>query len=249
MSGWTKMEVTVNPGCRLYAAARTRDLTKPTGVPPVQHIGVWRKMSTVYHVSFGSVAWISAKRMSLAKGAFSTAALAWKHAHPHRAPTGPAHSAHADVVGAPGGVFRRNLSSGSPEAPVLHLPTFLSRRDLESEIAALRAEFSARPVISAQTPRVGRLVGAGTEPEDEDEADWEPDVVPRVDGARRRQNKARSVHSDCDLREHQPRGRWASVTPEASPERSADEEVDAQTAWTLANGARLRPTEAEEKAP
>ena len=46
---------------------------------------------------------------------------------------------------------------------------FRSRRDLESEISALRAEFSARPVIAAQTPRVGRLVGAGTEPEDEDE--------------------------------------------------------------------------------
>ena len=98
---------------------------------------------------------------------------------------------------------------------------------MESEISALRAEFSARPLIAAQTPRVGRLVGAGTEPEDEDEADLELDVVPRVDGAPRRQNTARSVHSDCDLREQQPRGRWASVTPEASPERSVDEEVDA----------------------
>ena len=78
-----------------------------------------------------------------------------------------------------------------------------------------------------QTQRVGRLV-AGTEPEDEDEADWEADVVPRVDGARRRQNTAPSVYSDCDSREQQPRGRWASVTLEASPERSVDEEVGAR---------------------
>ena len=211
---------------RLYAAARTRDTdrTKPTGVLPVQPLGVRRKLGTVDHVSFSSVAWISAKRMSLAKGAFSAAAVAWKHAHPHCAPTDPAHSAHADVVRAPGG-FPCDLSSSSPEAPVLPLPTFRSRRDLESEIAALRAEFSARAVIAAQTPRVGRLVG---EPEDEDEADWEPDMVPQVVGARRRQNTARSVHSDCDLREQQPRGRWASVTREASPERSADEEVNAR---------------------
>ena len=117
---------------------------------------------------------------------------------------------------------------GSPEAPVLPLPKFPSRRDLESEISALRAEFSALLVIAAQTPRVGRVVGAGTEPEDEDEADWEPDVVPRVDGARRNQTTARSAHSDCDLREQQPRGRWTSVTPEASPERGVDEEVDAR---------------------
>ena len=53
-------------------------------------------------------------------------------------------------------------------------------------------------------------------------------MVPRVDGARRRQNTGRSAHSDCDLREQQPRGRWASVTPEASPERSTDEEVEAR---------------------
>ena len=129
--------------------------------------------------------------MNLAKGAFSTSALAWKHAHPHCAPTCPTHSANADAIGAPGGGFHRDLSSGSREALVIHLPTFRSRRDLESEMSALRAEFSARLVIAAQTPRVGRLIGAGTEPEDEHEVIWEPDVVPRVDGARRRQNTAR----------------------------------------------------------
>ena len=36
------------------------------------------------------------------------------------------------------------------------------------------------------------------------------------------------MHSECDLREQQPRGRWASDTPEASPERSIDEEVEAR---------------------
>ena len=140
-------------------------------------------MGTVDHFSFNSVARISAQKLNLATGALSTAALAWKHAHPHFAPAGSPHSAHADAVGTLGG-------------------------------AALRAEFSARLVIAAQTPRVGRLVGAGTKLEDEDKAEWEPDVVSRVDGSRRRQNTPRS-------------GRWASDTPEASPERCMDEEVEA----------------------
>ena len=64
----------------LYGAAH---LTKPTGVLPVQSMGVRRILGTVDHVSFSAVPWIFAKRMNLAKGAFSTAALAWERAHPH----------------------------------------------------------------------------------------------------------------------------------------------------------------------
>ena len=124
------MEVTVTQG--LHAATRTpdADLTKPTGVLP----GVWRKLGTVDYVSFSS----STKRTNLAKGAFSTAASAWKHAHPHIAPADSLHSAHADVVGTPGRGFPRHPSS-SLEAPVLPLPTFRSGRDQENEIFTLRA--------------------------------------------------------------------------------------------------------------
>ena len=104
--------------------------------------------------------------MSLAKCTFSTAALAWKHAHPHCAPTGPAHSAHADVVGAPWWVF-----------PVTFLQVL--RRHLSFTFRRSGRGVTWRNVIAAQTRRVGRLVGAGTEPEDEDEADWEPDVIPQ----------------------------------------------------------------------
>ena len=103
------------------------------------------------------------------------------------------------------------------------------------KIAALREEFSTRPVIAAQTPRFGRLVGAGAEPEDEDEAEWEPDVVPRVDGARRRQNTARSVHSDCDLREQVGHPSLRKRPQNAAPTRGGS-----KTVGTFTNGAGVQ---------
>ena len=126
--------------------------------------------------------------------------------------------------------FFRDPSSGSPETPVLPLPTFRSRRDLESEISA------ARPVIAARTPRVRRLVGAGTEPEDEDEADWEPDVVPRVDGARRRHEHGTTSTNLTAI--------YASNSHPSIRKRPQNvvSMKRWKRAWTLTNGARVRPT-------
>ena len=122
----------------LYAAAHTRDtdLTKPTGV--------WRKLGAVDNVSFSSVAWISSKRMSSAEKVRIPQTSSLGNTRTRIVHPLAAHSAHAGAVGAPGGGFPR-----SPGAPVLRLPTFPSPRDLESEISALRAEFSARLVIAA----------------------------------------------------------------------------------------------------
>ena len=58
-------------------------------------------LSTVDHVSFSAVAWISAKRMNFTKGAFSTAAVAWKYGHPHFCTRWLPHSALADAIEAP----------------------------------------------------------------------------------------------------------------------------------------------------
>ena len=102
MSGLAKMEVKVTSDFLPHPCLPDTDLTKPTGVPPVQPKGVWRKLGTVDHVSFSSVAWIAAERKNLAKGACSTAALAWTHAHPLHTP----HSAEGDVVASAGREFQ-----------------------------------------------------------------------------------------------------------------------------------------------
>ena len=185
---------------RRWRSRRGTDLTKRTGVHPVEEVGY----GSPCFIQFGCMDF--SQKSELGKRCVL-------HSRPRLETRAPALCTHW-----PGsfGTCRRGWSTwwgvfpvtllGSPEAPVLVLSKFRSPRDLESEISAFRAEFSARPVIAAQTPRVGRLVGVGTEPEDED--DWQFDVFGLM--VRGGHNTARSVHSHCDLREQQPRGRWAS---------------------------------------
>ena len=97
---WLDEDYTVTPGCMPQPGLVTLTVQNSQGFPqssPKGFGGSWVRL-TMFH---SLVAWNSAKRMGLAKGAFSTAALAWKHAHPHCG----AHSAYAHVVEALGGVF------------------------------------------------------------------------------------------------------------------------------------------------
>ena len=135
---------------------------------------------------------------------------------------GSPHLARAEVVDAPGGgnlprpfqgFHWRHLSLLFPRCG--HDVTW--RRDLWPG----DRKVSARPVIAAQTQRVGRLV----------------DVLNLRTKTRRYGSLARflglmergcvriTLHCDCDSREQQPLS-WASLTPDASPERGTEEEVE-----------------------
>ena len=197
-----------NPGGYTPARSTGTDTTKSFGTPPVQPIGVWRRLGRWDQTSFQDVTWIIPRRRGHIDRVFQDAVLAWRRLYPegggasdagarvsHRASSAgseqvPRSCPASESEGPP--THRRRWRSRSsrrsestprepvpkrrreshvvssfppspppsslpvvtrvdrPEVPSLPVPDVMDPGSMAAEIAALRAELKARPVVSVE---------------------------------------------------------------------------------------------------
>ena len=197
-----------NPGGYTPARSTGTDTTKSFGTPPVQPIGVWRRLGRWDQTSFQDVTWIIPRRRGHIDRVFQDAVLAWRRLYPegggasdvgarvsHRASSAgseqvPRSCPASESEGPP--AHRRQRRSRSsrrsestprepvpkrrreshvvssfppssppsllplvtrvdrPEVPSLPVPGVMDPGSMAAEIAALRAELKARPVVSVE---------------------------------------------------------------------------------------------------
>ena len=96
-----------NPGGYTPARSTGTDITKSFGTPPVQPIGVWRRLGRWDQTSFQDVTWIMKRKRGHIDWVFQDAVLAWRRLYPEG---GGASDAGARVS-------HRASSAGSEQVP------------------------------------------------------------------------------------------------------------------------------------